>query len=145
MKSKLLAMVAMVSLASVVLADDEASKNELKKFQGKWLLVSLEAEGEKNEIKEENKIVVKDEKVTTQDEQSFSLKLDAKSDPKTIDLTLLTGDEKGKVLEGIYKLKDDELTVCMFGGDGGVKKRPLEFSTKTGSGCLLVVLKRVKE
>ncbi len=48
-----------------------------------------------------------------------------------------------RVLEGIYKLDGDTLTICLYLGDGA-KIRPTEFSTEADSMRVLVRLTRIK-
>jgi uncharacterized protein (TIGR03067 family) len=67
--------------------------------------------------------------------------LDPDKTPKTIDLTLTGGSNKGKTLAGIYQLDGDNLKVCLFGVG---KDRPKEFDTKKGTDGMLLVLKRKK-
>ena len=74
-------------------------------------------------------------------EHKGTFKLDASKKPKQIDITPTDGDEKDKVIHGIYSLEKDELKICIARGD---KERPTEFESKEGSGHMLVTLKRAK-
>jgi uncharacterized protein (TIGR03067 family) len=62
--------------------------------------------------------------------------------PKAFDDTHTDGRFKGRSYLGIYELTDDELKTC--NGSLG-QARPTSFATKSGSGLLLVVYKRVKK
>jgi uncharacterized protein (TIGR03067 family) len=152
-------------VASLRAADDakkDAIKEEIKKLQGTWAMVSGESDGEKltpEKVKQIPKVVL----VFADEGLSFRkyargpdappqvvLKGDFKIDPsqklKTIDITI-TGDinedkDKGKIQLGIYELDGDSLKVCV--AEPGDKGRPKEFSTKAGTRHMLFVLKREK-
>lgn len=68
----------------------------------------------------------------------FVLKIDAKSEPKTMDMR---ADGRSLTVLGIYDVKDDILTICQ----GGEKDRPTEFSSPKGSFQVLITLKRIKK
>ena len=72
--------------------------------------------------------------------QAATQKLDPSKSPKTIDMTVAEGVNKGAVILGIYEISGDTLKVC-FDPDG--KKRPTQFKSASGSQTL-VVHKRVK-
>ena len=129
-------------------ADDRADvEKELKKFQGTWTFASVEAggkeepaaqfkgmtltfEGDKHTVKKGDEVI----QVGTQ-------KLDPSKSPKTLDVTVAEGPNKGAVMLGIYEISGDTLKVC-FDPEG--KKRPTEFKGASGSQTL-VVHKRVKK
>src|SRR5262249_14318310 len=97
-------------------ADDKADiEKELKKFQGTWSFESSEAGGQKlpaDELKElilvfeGNKFTVKkgDQVV-----QVGTEKIDPSKSPKTVDVTITEGPEKGAVMLGIYEIDGDTL------------------------------------
>ncbi len=127
--------------------EDKADvEKELKKFQGTWTFESVE-EGSKEvpaaEFKgmtvsfEGNKYFVKkgDELV-----QTATQKIDPSKSPKSLDVTVADGPNKGAVMLGIYEISGDTLKVCF---DPVGKKRPTEFKT-TGSQTL-VIHKRLKK
>jgi len=129
-------------------ADDKADvEKELKKFQGTWTFKSVEAggkeapaavfegitvtfEGNKYTVKKGGEVI----QIATQ-------KLDPSKSPKTLDVTVAEGPNKGSVMLGIYEINGDTLKVC-FDPDG--KKRPTEFKSTAGSQTL-VVHQRVKK
>jgi uncharacterized protein (TIGR03067 family) len=127
-------------------ADDKADvEKELKKFQGTWTFESVEAggkevpadgfkgvtitfEGDKYTVKNGDEVI-----------QAAKQALDPSRSPKTIDVTVVEGVNKGTVILGIYELNGDTLKVC-FDPEG--KNRPTEFKTAAGSQTTLVVHKR---
>lgn len=68
-------------------------------------------------------------------------KLDAKTDPKAIDIKIEEGDGKGEAYLGLYKLDGDTLTIChTLNG----KARPAKLESTAENGAILVVYKRAK-
>jgi uncharacterized protein (TIGR03067 family) len=130
-------------------ADDKADlEKELRKFQGTWTFESCETggkgipagdlkgltltfEGAKHTVKKGDEVI----QVGTQ-------KLDPSKSPKTIDVTMVEGPNKGAVMLGIYEFDGDTLRVCF---DPQGKKRPTEFKSAAGSENFLNVHKRVKK
>ena len=129
-------------------ADDKAeAEKELKKFHGTWTFESVVAGGKQVPIdafkgitvvfEGERYAVKKDDTVI----EAATQKLDPSKSPKAIDVTVIEGPNKGKVMPGIYEITGDTLKVC-FDPEG--KARPTEFKSQGGSQTL-VVHKRVKE
>ena len=131
------------------LADDKADlAKEVSKFQGTWTFESSKTggkelpagslkglilifEGDKHTVKKGDEVI----QVGTQ-------KLDPSKSPKTIDVTMTEGVNKGAVMLGIYEISRDTLKVC-FDPEG--KKRPTEFKSAPGSKNFVNVHKRVKK
>jgi uncharacterized protein (TIGR03067 family) len=134
-----------VALAVAGLAADDPGKAELAKHQGTWAVISFEREGQRTprETLETIKRVVEGDKVVwSRDGTTFAettLEVDPSRDPKTLDVVPTEGRSKGKRVLGIYKLVDDELTICMAGPD---KERPRAFEAGPGSGNTLMVFRR---
>lgn len=138
-----------VAGGSGLLADDPADlEKELRKFQGAWTIESSVTggmeipradlkgflviyEGEKHTVKNGDQVI----QVGTQ-------KIDPSKSPKTIDVTMLSGPNKGAVMLGIYEFDGDTLKVCF---DSQGKKRPTEFKSMAGSQNFVNVHKRVKK
>ena len=129
-------------------AEDKAAvEKELKKFQGTWVFESVEAGGKEVPAAELKGITVtfKGDKYTVKkgDEvtEAATQRLDPSKSPKTLDVTVTEGPNKGAVMLGIYEITADTLRVC-FDPDG--KNRPTQFKSASGSQTL-VVHKRVKK
>lgn len=136
-----------VFLVGVAVRGGDAPKDQ-EKLQGTWSVVSMEESGKKagnDDLKgfafqfAGNKLTVK---VKDKAVAEFSFKLDAGKKPKTIHLTSLSGDDKGKVDPGIYEFTDDGVRLCVH-EDG--KEPPTAFASKVDSNLTLVVLKRPKK
>ena len=128
---------------------EEAIKQERTRYKGTWRVILLQVDGELADEKEAKKIIVVNapdgrwtvvadgEKIGTGTSQ-----IDPTKKPKTIDFTPTEGVEKGKVLLGIYEIKENCRKLCY--AEAG-KDRPTEFSSKPGSGHVLVIFQREKE
>ena len=130
--------------ASVIGASDPG-KDDLKKLQGKWQVVSQIRDG-------------KPLKVEKGSVWSFSgnrnlfggdgkdvydvIKLDASKTPRWLDFNEVRGIETRKGLQGIYEIDGDSLKLCVaLPGN----KRPKTFESKENSGHVLTVLKRITD
>ena len=153
MRISLVALFCAVGLAasggSGALADEKADlEKEVRKFQGTWTFESSESggkelpagelkgliltfEGHKHTVKKSDEVI----QVGTQ-------KLDPSKSPKTIDVTMAEGPNKGTVMLGIYEIDGDTLKVCF---DPQGKKRPTEFKSAPGSENFVNVHKRIKK
>ena len=137
------------SSGSGSLADEKTIlEKEVKKFQGAWTFESSETGGEKLPVGELRALILTFEglkhTVKKGDDviQVGTQKLDPSKSPKTIDVTLTEGLNKGTVLLGIYEIDGDTLKVCF---DPQGKKRPTEFKSAAGSENFVNVHKRVKK
>lgn len=130
---------------------DEAIQKELKKFEGTWVMVSGEKEGQKiaDEHVKKSKISWKGKEciVITPHQSEEAIKgtvtLDPSKSPKEMNWTRSVGPNAGKGFHAIYEfIGDDEYRVC-FAPPG--KDRPKEFKTKAATGQMMHHWKRVKE
>lgn len=139
---------AVLALVLTAAADDRAaSRKDLDQFQGTWVAVSMEREGEAVPAE------VFAGRTCEYQLDGFTLKqdgeprrkgivtLDASRSPKAINSWDLNGPYADTTVPGIYELKGDRLTLC-FSSPGS--ERPKRFSTKSGGGMLLVVYDRKK-
>ena len=117
---------------------------EMQKLQGTWNVVALEVEAMKmgESSFQGSKIVVKGDTFTTVSmgaDYSGTIKVDATSSPKTLDLTFAEGPHQGNTAHGIYGLDDSRWIICLgFAG----RDRPKEFVTTPGCGHALETLMR---
>jgi len=126
----------------------EAIKKDRKKYEGTWRVVSLELNGNKQPEDGAKRFTVVNKGDGTWILQYDGEKviqgtseIDPTRKPKTIDFMTTEGDDKGKIVLGIYELGDDTRKLC-YAQPG--KDRPSEFSAPAGSGHTLVVFKREK-
>jgi uncharacterized protein (TIGR03067 family) len=128
----------------------DAAKKELDKLQGAWTTTKVIYNGKEYfaDGKPGLRFVFKGDAAAVEGNDEVKkeyarlrFKLDPEAKPRRVDLTITEGIQKDAALEGIYELKDDELTICVkvFGND-----RPTEFEAPAGSSIALVVLKREK-
>jgi uncharacterized protein (TIGR03067 family) len=150
MRISLVALFCVVGFAaSGTLADDKADiEKEIRKFQGTWTFESSEAAGKElpaGELKELILIFEGDKHTVRKGDEVIQVgtqKLDPSKSPKTIDVTIVEGPNKGAVMLGIYENDRDTLKVCF---DPQGKKRPTEFKSAPGSDNFVNVHKRVKK
>jgi uncharacterized protein (TIGR03067 family) len=153
MRISLVALLCAVGFAasggSGTLADEKADlEKEVRKFQGAWTFESSETGGEKLPAGELKALILTFEglkhTVKKGDDviQVGTQKLDPSKSPKTIDVTVAEGPNKGTVMLGIYEIDGDTLKVCF---DPQGKKRPTEFKSVPGSENFVNVHKRVEK
>jgi uncharacterized protein (TIGR03067 family) len=129
---------------------DDAVKKELKALAGKWKTVAMEAGGNplpKDDVPDFTFVAAADGKSTGQTpdgEMRFTMTVNPKKKPKTIDNMHESGRHKGMKQYGIYKLEKDKLTVCVSAAGSPEDDRPKEFTTKDSTNVLFV-FERVKE
>jgi uncharacterized protein (TIGR03067 family) len=131
------------------LADDKAElEKEAKEFQGTWTIESSitgGAEIPRDQLKEFLVIYEGDKHTLKYGDKVFQVgtqKIDPSKSPKTIDVTMTEGPNKGAVMLGIYEFDGDTLKVCF---DPQGRKRPTEFKSAPGSQNFVNVHKRVKK
>jgi uncharacterized protein (TIGR03067 family) len=155
MKRPFLTTLALVSLllgiGFLTAADDakqDAIKKDRKKYEGTWRVTSLEINGNKSSEEDAKKITVVNKADGTWILQvdggkitEGTSEIDPTKNPKTIDFMETEGDNKGKIILGIYELGDDTRKLC-YAGPG--KERPSDFSAPACSGRVFVEFKREK-
>jgi uncharacterized protein (TIGR03067 family) len=119
--------------------DKKPVKEELKKLQGEWVIVSVEPATKADGEQSQRVVVTGSEWKTTRTPRAFTVRVDNGKSPKHLDLV---SDAKGKerTWQGIYKIEGDKLTFCRANAAGTGVKRPTEF--KAGPGVELMVFKR---
>jgi len=136
--------------AGLLLADDfqaNPDKSDKEALQGTWKIVSVEIEGEALAMDNliDSRLTVKGDDylfVLGQTKLDLTFKMDASKSPKEIDLTAVTGPNKGKTYRGIYTLEGDTYKICR--NMEPELKRPTRFATQPKSGLMMVVWQRVK-
>jgi uncharacterized protein (TIGR03067 family) len=146
-----LLLIATAGLLVAADAKDDAAKKDLDKFQGTWMLVSGEKDGQKlaaDDVKKskltwKGKECAVDTPHQAKETIKATAKLDATKTPKEMDWERSAGPAAGKPMHAIYEFTGDYQYRICFAPAG--KDRPKEFATKAGSGEILHVWKRVKE
>jgi uncharacterized protein (TIGR03067 family) len=127
-------------------ASQEAGEGDAARLQGNWSIVLVEIDGQAlamDNLKGAS-LRIQGTRYSFQLQKTrleLSFKLDASKSPKTIELEVVEGPEKGKVYHGIYKLEKDRYTICRTTEAG--KERPTKFATQAKSGLMIVVWDKV--
>jgi uncharacterized protein (TIGR03067 family) len=124
--------------------DDEASKADLKLFQGKWKIVSLVSKGKTEEVSPKSIYTFEGNKNLYESGTYDILTLNAKASPKelTFDNYQKNGDVNAKGIKAIYAIEKGTLKICVNPDPKG--ERPKTFESTEKSGTRLIVLERVK-
>ena len=130
-------------------SNEAVIKKELENLEGTWQYESMQVGGDPpfGGIKEIAKmtLAIKGDIYTIKSQDKvlglMVLKIDPGKSPKTIDLTVSDGADKGKTVPGIYHFEEDSLKICV--SNTGYK-RPTEFSSNSVNGHILITFKRVK-
>jgi uncharacterized protein (TIGR03067 family) len=133
---------ALVVLAWAFPALAQDAKKGTPELQGIWKLTKVERAGEEDEFPSNIPAwVIKGNQVFYGGELLATLTVDAKANPKVMDITY--GDAKS-TFEAIYAVDGDKLKVCVNRSTEGVKERPQDFKTKDIEGRRLLVFERAK-
>jgi uncharacterized protein (TIGR03067 family) len=130
--------------------------DDLKPLQGEWTILSNVVNGTvyPKDLLAKARIIIKGDKMTVKPQvlkengtfrlggpEGFTvrIKLDVNQKPRHLDVEVKRG---GKVTResGIFDLEGDRLRICF-----GPKERPTDFTSKAGSGRVLLVLRRAKK
>jgi uncharacterized protein (TIGR03067 family) len=127
------------------LQDKSAAKSDRDVIQGTWQVETVIDDGLEwaDEIRDMVKFHVNGDNLEIklgEVAMKGSYKVDEAKKPKTLDVTL----ESGEKIIGIYELMGDKVKFCLTLDEKGTK-RPKEFTSTVGSGYKLVVLKRAKD
>lgn len=136
-------------LLVVSLLAGAASADDADHLQGTWQIIELEANGEKKPSEEFPgwKLVFEGDQVWVVKPEGadpkLRFRLDSTKSPKTIDLVVQEGNDKGKVAPGIYEFSNGQLRLCInIFGDPSY--RPAEFKTRERDGAGFAILERIK-
>src|SRR5438309_2071015 len=122
--------------------EDDAIKKDRKQIAGTWRVISFEKDGKKTpaeQLEKTRTIYSADGKFMVQrggkTVVAGSTKIDPTKKPKQSEGTYTEGELKGMTVLGIYEIDGDNMRGC-FALPG--KDRPTEFSSKEGSGHVLI-------
>ena len=134
--------------AGSLTADDKAEKDQ-EALQGTWQPETINQAGQAApaEALKEFTFVIKNNTYTLSvggnELENGTFKLDSSKKPKTIDLEIQSGNDKGKKQPGIYELEVDTFKVCLaFPGESD---RPKELVPKADTKTVSFVFKRQKK
>src|SRR5690348_8365677 len=99
------------------------AKTDLEVLQGAWDIVTLEIDGKPMPVGSA-RLVLRGDRFTTSGmgaEYEGTIAVDTKKKPKALDMTFLTGPEKGNKNLGIFEVKGDTWRLCL---DMTGKSRP---------------------
>jgi uncharacterized protein (TIGR03067 family) len=140
----ILTLILSTSLASA--SPQDATATDLDRLQGTWQMKKAEQMGRPildEAVKDQALVFEKGTyKVLNKDQvvEEGAFTIDAAKNPRTIDLKIEKGSDKGKSQVGIYALEGQTLR-CVFERPG-LTKRPEKFETSEGSTVFLVTLER---
>ncbi|MEO8754509.1 MAG: TIGR03067 domain-containing protein [Casimicrobiaceae bacterium] len=132
-------------------AKTDNDPDEVKKFQGTWVMVegtrdgkpvAAEHVGKSKIVWSGNDTYIESPHQTKDPIKSKSTVKAAVGGKGAIDFTRATGPDAGKQMLAIYEFRGPDVYVTAFAVPG--QPRPTEFSSKPGSGHSLHVWKRVK-
>jgi uncharacterized protein (TIGR03067 family) len=136
---------ALLVVAGRLLADDKQGKDAPKPTKYKY--VSATKAGEKipkEEIKGWSMTITGDKAVWMDGDKvvaAATFTSDRAKTPWTVDLNITAGEDKGKVIKGIFEIKDGKMRACSAPAG---QDRPTEFSSTKENGQFLSELQEVK-
>jgi uncharacterized protein (TIGR03067 family) len=133
-------------IPALAVAAKSNPNNTEKDLQGTWQAVDGEGNGEKldeDKIKE-TLIVIESNTLGIKPDgegRKTTFTVDSSKTPGTINLIPLDGGRKGTIVPGIYSMQDGQLRICINIWGKDFTRRPTEFRTQPGDGCVFVTLK----
>jgi uncharacterized protein (TIGR03067 family) len=130
--------------AGLTVAQDPG-RRELERHQGTWVAVSFRRDGQETPseiVRTISRTMEQDHVVWKRNGKSFAgttLVLNPAQSPGQIDVIPDGGPSAGQRVLGIYRLDNNELTICM--ADAG-QPRPREFKAEKGSRQTLMTFRR---
>lgn len=147
-----LVIVGLFAAAGAEAKDNKVDKQELKRLQGTWVLVSGEVEGRQVAAKaiKASRMTYSGDTITLSTPHqskrpitSRLKRLDPKKSPREMDWVRSAGPGTGRTMQAIYEFEGKNTYRVCF--DPGGKGRPKEFATTTGGCRILHVWKRAKK
>jgi uncharacterized protein (TIGR03067 family) len=136
---------AVLLTAAAYRGDDDASKADLMRLQGKWKPVTIVNNGKPEEVSAKTIFNFEGNKNVYGGEGAYDLiTLNAKTTPKelTFDIIQKNGDVRVKGVKAIYAFDGDTLKICVAVDPKA--ERPKAFESKEKSGTRLIVLEKAK-
>jgi uncharacterized protein (TIGR03067 family) len=121
------------------------AKKEAAKFQGTWIVQTLQHGGQADENAKGDQLIIEGDKFTIkmkQGEMKGTLKFDPAKKPAEIDMTMTDGGPTGTAM-GIYAIEGDDLKMAL--SQPGGTDRPKTLGSKDGDMHMFVVLTREKK
>lgn len=129
--------------------NEEAIQRDRKLMAGTWRVLSIERDGKRTtaeQLEKTRSIFSADGTAMVQREGKTiiqgKIKIDPTKKPKQSEATYTQGELAGKTVLGIYEADGDSMRIC-YALPG--KDRPTEFSSKEGSGHVLITYMRDKQ
>jgi uncharacterized protein (TIGR03067 family) len=129
-----------VFLSSALGNEDDPSKTDLQKLQGKWKVERYVVEGAQQKVHDTWEIMGTK---FIDNEYNLAIRLDATHRPKHLNLERQSKGKTVETFQGIYEIDGDTLKICMARFSDIA--RPIRFESKENSRHVLSVLKRVKD
>jgi uncharacterized protein (TIGR03067 family) len=134
MKAKLLALLLVLPLFGASAPKPDAIEEELKKFEGKWRLVSADLDGKEatpEQVKTTTLVVTGDKFTLKMGDETHKGKftIDPGKKPRTIDVEFTEGTLKDTKVLGIYEMEGDTRKSCFAPPN---EDRPKDFSSGKG-------------
>ncbi|HSB08160.1 MAG TPA: TIGR03067 domain-containing protein [Blastocatellia bacterium] len=130
-----------------------SADSEIKRLQGNWQVISWSDESGEQVPPEEMKqftFYFEGDRLTMRKFKDdpgtqCQFRIDVSKQPKWIDLGMPSLAAGSTLLEGIYSLEGDDLSLCITSGlrNGVAPPRPTEFKTRPNEKYALLVLKRI--
>ena len=119
-----------------------------KQLQGTWIATKAERDGKAADDVVGHRLSFTGNRFQIQSKDGKPLyagtvRVDPSAQPAAMDFEHTEGTLKGKAWQGIYALDGDTLTMC-DNAPNLDKGRPAAFEAKSGSGYVLITLKRTK-
>ncbi|HEV8713236.1 MAG TPA: TIGR03067 domain-containing protein [Candidatus Binatia bacterium] len=131
---------------------EHAMTKELQKFQGTWVMVEGEVDGQKiaeAQVKPstmtfaQDKVTVDSPQLSTDMVRAILTKVDPTKTPREMHWIRTTGPSAGKLIRAIYEFAgDDQFKICF---DPSGKGAPTAFATTEKTGYILHIWKRGKQ
>lgn len=127
----------------LVVAAPAPGSDAVAELQGRWELVSVEAEGKADAVEGARpRVEIVGDKFRYGGEDLASISAEPDATPKAIDLRFHA---TMRVYEGVYAIEGDSLKVCLNRRTIGEKERPHRFATKGKEGWRLLAFRRVRK